>query len=117
MLRAKTGPIGEEGRVRRIALLIALACMGMLAAAPAVRAACCTLVKVDPETPAALVRVCKPTESGACAVLLFSGTLADGERHEVCTASPTIIYEEWDELLGGFGAPVEARCESRDVEI
>ena len=69
------------------------------------------MVKVGPTTPSSTVRVCEPDAEGEC------GTLSLGETREVCTPRTTIVYQEYDATLEVFGAPVEAVCESADVEI
>ena len=81
------------------------------------RAGCCRVVKVDPETPAVSVRACEPDSSGGCGSVLFEGPLALGGEAAVCSATDTIVYQEWDELLAAFAPPVEAICEGGDVEI
>ncbi len=82
-----------------------------------VRAGCCRIVKVDTETPSTLVRVCEAGGDGACGALIFQDTLAVGDDEAVCSASPTLVYQEWDATAGDFGSPVEAICEGGDVEI
>jgi len=72
---------------------------------------------VDSETPAVTVRACEPDGSGACGTVLFEGPLALGEEAPLCSATDTIVYQEWDELLAAFAPPVEAVCEGGDVEI
>jgi hypothetical protein len=81
------------------------------------RAGCCRVVKVDTETPSTLVRVCEPDADGACGALIFQDTLAVGEDEAVCSASPTLVYQEWDSAAGEFAPPVQAMCEGGDVEI
>jgi hypothetical protein len=89
----------------------------VLVAAGQARAGCCRLVKVDSETPAVAVRACESDSSGACGNVLFEGVLALGEEAPLCSATDTIVYQEWDELLAAFAPPVEAVCEGGDVEI
>jgi hypothetical protein len=100
--------------VRVLAILAGL--IFVLAAGQA-RAGCCRLVKVDSEAPAVTVRACEPDGSGACGSVLFEGSLALGEEAPVCSATDTIVYQEWDELLAAFAPAVEAVCEGGDVEI
>ena len=89
----------------------------VLLAAGQARAGCCRLVKVDAETPAVTVRACGPDGSGACGSVLFEGALALGEEAPLCSATDTIVYQEWDELLAAFAPAVEAVCAGGDVEI
>lgn len=89
----------------------------VLVAAGQARAGCCRVIKVDSETAAVTVRACEPDGAGACGNVLFEGPLALGEEASVCSATDTIVYQEWDELLAAFAPPVEAVCEGGDVEI
>ena len=79
-------------------------------------AACCRLIKVDAETPPATVRACTPDSAAGCDTVLFLGTLALGESQQVCPASDTLVYAEYDDVEQAFGAYVEAVCEG-DVEL
>ena len=81
------------------------------------RAGCCRVIKVDPETPPVQVRVCEPQGSGECENLLFLGTLALGESENVCSAAPTVVYQEYDGVLAAFGPPTVAICDGGDVEL
>jgi hypothetical protein len=100
--------------VRALAILAGL--IFSIVAAEA-RAGCCRVVKVDPETPPVQVRVCEPQVSGECGNLLFLGTLALGESENVCSAAPTVVYQEYDDLLAAFGPPTVAVCDGGDVEL
>lgn len=82
----------------------------------AARAGCCEVVKIDSTTAASVVRVCTPDASEDCAAVLFEGTLALGERQSVCTAEPTIVYQEQDAATGAYGALVGAICDG-DGEV
>jgi len=98
------------------ALLILPGLIFVLVAGEA-RAGCCRVIKVDPETPPVQVRVCEPQGSGECGNLLFQGTLALGESENVCSAAPTVVYEEYDDVLAAFGPPTVALCDGGDVEF
>ena len=96
---------------------VVLSGLFVLVASGQARAGCCSLVKVDSETPTVTVRACEPDGSGACGNVLFEGALALGEEAPVCSATDTIVYQEWDDILAAFAPPVEAVCEGGDVEI
>lgn len=80
-------------------------------------AACCSVAKVDTETPALPVRICEPAADGTCGTVLFEGMIDLGSSETVCPAGPTIRYSEWDAEIGNFGAPVDALCDADDVEL
>lgn len=98
-------------------VLAVLACLIVTLLALEARAGCCRVIKVDSEMPPVQVRVCEPQGSGECGNLLFQGTLALGEFENVCSAAPTVVYEEWDDVLAGFGPPTVAICDGGDVEL
>ena len=100
--------------MRALAILAGLT-FSLLAAEA--RAGCCRVIKVDPETPPVQVRVCEPQGSGECGNVLFLGTLALGESENVCSAAPTVVYEEYDDALAAFGPPTVAVCDGGDVEL
>jgi hypothetical protein len=100
--------------VRALAILAGLTFIFLIGEA---RAGCCRVVKVDPETPPVQVRVCEPQASGECANVLFLGTLALGESENVCSAAPTVAYQEYDGGLAAFGPPTVAVCDGGDVEL
>lgn len=91
-------------------------CVGLLASTAA-RAACCDVVKVDPESPTTTVRVCAPDAAGGCGQLLFEGTLSIGESQNVCVSGDEIVYQEWDGALPGYATPTTAVCQDQPVEI
>lgn len=79
-------------------------------------AGCCTFRKLEPEPPVSLLRVCDRDAAGQCASVLFEGPLAVGGTQNVCSAAPTVLYQEAaaGELAQGF---VEAVCDGADVEF
>ena len=80
-------------------------------------AACCRVIRIDPETPIPVVRVCDPDASGNCGTVLFEGTMEVGVSHQVCGAGPVVMYQDYDASAGTYGPPTEARCDGGDVEL
>lgn len=110
-------PVRVNGRARIVngcSLVLALA---VALSASVASAECCRLVKVDDATPASQLRACEPDADGECGGLVFAGTLAVGESQTICASTDRIVYEEYDEALGGFQPPVEAVCDGGDVEL
>jgi hypothetical protein len=79
-------------------------------------AGCCTLRKTDATLPTITLQVCEPNSAGECASLLFAGPLSIGESQSVCSAQPTLVYQEAAPGQS-FGPLVEAVCDGADVEI
>ena len=100
--------------MRRNAGLVALA---VVLLAEGARAQCCRIVKIDAETPPAIVRVCEVGPQRSCGAVLFYGTFELGTDRNVCAAGSTIVYQELDPVGGVFGPSVEARCDGGDVEL
>jgi hypothetical protein len=82
-----------------------------------IRAACCSIVKLDTTAPTVAVRVCEPDAAGACGLLLFEGLLSVGQSQSVCADSGTVIYQERLPDAADYEPPVSAVCEAVDVEI
>ncbi|MBI1815181.1 MAG: hypothetical protein HYR72_09400 [Deltaproteobacteria bacterium] len=89
----------------------------LLFAARAVEAGCCRIIRIDPETPTPVVRVCEPDAAGACGTVLFEGSLALGESRTVCATGVTIGYQDVDATTGIYGPRTDARCDAADVEL
>jgi hypothetical protein len=90
----------------------------VVAAVPTARAACCDVVKTDPEPAASTtVRVCEMDAPGACVEVLFEGTLQMGQSAHVCSDTGAIRYEEIDPASSEWGPPVGAICDGADVEL
>jgi hypothetical protein len=100
-------------RMRKLLLAAGLAALSV---ADSAQAGCCTLRKLDETFPTVTVRACEPSAAGACASVLFEGPLSLGGAQNVCSAQPTLIYQEAapGQPLGPF---VEAVCNGADVEI
>ncbi|HEU4427393.1 MAG TPA: hypothetical protein VFT98_01450 [Myxococcota bacterium] len=100
----------------RIPKLLLPMLVAALAAADAAQAGCCTIRKLDETFPSVTVRACEPNVAGGCASVLFEGPLSLGDSRNVCSAQPTLIYQE---AAPGepFGPFVEAVCTGADVEI
>lgn len=94
----------------------ALAGITLIAGSRVATADCCRVVKTDPDTPPMTLRVCESNAPGDCDPALYVGTLALGESVEICSATPTIRYAEYDDAAASFGPPIEAVC-TGDVEI
>jgi hypothetical protein len=98
----------------RLALPLALAASLLAAEA---RAGCCNVVKTSASPPEVTLRVCEIAPTGACASVLWEGTLATGASVNVCSPGDGIRYEVSDGA-GGYGEPTGAVCDgSADVEI
>ena len=95
-----------------LVLLVLLALAGR-----AVSAACCRVIRIDPETPVPVVRVCDPDTSGNCGTVLFEGAIAVGESRPVCGKGTIVLYQGYDATAGTYGPPTEARCDGGDVEL
>jgi len=109
-----------RGGTRRLQRWIAAAAaFGVAAAAiPSLAsAACCSIAKVDDETPVVPVRVCEPSAGETCGSVLFEGTIPLGGREPVCVSGETVRYQEWDPVAAAFAAPVDAVCGPEDVEL
>ena len=89
----------------------------LVMAASQARAGCGDVARVDAEALAVPVRVCEPDANGACGDILFVGALALGESQHVCSASETIVYQEWDDAVADFLAPITALCDGGVVEL
>jgi hypothetical protein len=79
-------------------------------------AGCCTFRKLEADPPVSLLRVCERDAAGGCGAVLFEGPLPVGGTQNVCSAAPTVVYQEAPpgELPQGF---VEAVCDDADVEF
>ena len=105
-------PVAGACRLRSAALVV----ITLLAGSRLATADCCRVVKTDPDTPPMTLRVCESNAPGDCDPALYVGTLALGESVEICSATPTIRYAEYDDAAASFGPPIEAVC-AGDVEI
>jgi len=97
--------------------MLFLVVAGTFVSVEVAQAECCRLVKVDSEIPTSTVRACTVDDAGGCASEIFTGTLSFGDSHEVCSTSNLLVYQEWDDELGGFGPPISAVCDGGEVEL
>jgi len=81
-------------------------------------AACCDLIKVEPDPSLTRVRVCDSADGADCAQPRYEGDVGFGAPVAVCTSAAGVIYRELDPLSGAYSAPITARCDdSIDVEL
>ena len=102
---------------RRALLAIVGGLVLVIAHAPSAWAGCCRLIKVDDETPVVPVRACASGAGDECPSPTFEETLQLGVYHDVCVATPSLIYQEWDPDVSSFSPGVEATCDGGDVEL
>ena len=74
-------------------------------------AGCCRLVKIDDETPVVPVRACASGGDASCPSPTFEETIEIGVYHDVCVATPSLVYQEWDPAAAAFAPGVEAVCD------
>ena len=111
---ARRGMLGMRS-LYGVGWLVAAIAMGSAAVPPDALAACCNVVNAGSD-PIESVRVCEPDPAGACAAVLFEGTLAPGEAVEVCTDTEVIHHDRPDDSPDGRSAPTGADCLGTDVE-
>ncbi len=99
---------------RLLWLCAALVLAGLLPGAA--RAGCCDVVNTGSD-PIETLRVCGMAEVGGCEAVLFEGTLAAGDRVNVCTDFGWIVHDQPDESPDGWGDPTGAECAGADVEL
>ena len=99
-----------------------VSCLGLtflLSVLPGVAdAACCKLIKVEPQPTQTSVRVCDLSAGPACAQPHYDGVVRFGSPVNLCSPSDQVTYQELDPATGSYGAPILARCDaSINVEL
>jgi len=81
-------------------------------------AACCQLVKIEPEPSVTRVRVCDLADGEDCAQPPYEGDIGFGAPVTVCTNSAEVTYRELDPASGAYSAAITARCDdTTNVEL
>jgi len=103
-----------QGNMRwPLILMICLCCLPRFA-----DAACCQLVKVEPEPSMTRVRVCDSADGADCAQPSYEGDVGFGAPVAVCTSAASVTYRELDLGSGVYAAAITARCdESTNIEL
>jgi len=81
------------------------------------QASCCRITRTDSTTPTGLVRVCELNGSSDCSTVLFEGSLGLGDTRDICSTGSTVVYYEYDTTAGAYGPPIQAICNSTDIEL
>jgi hypothetical protein len=91
---------------------------GVLTLPGAASAACCRLVKVEPQPTQTHVRVCDESAGPACAQPHYDGNVRFGSPVNFCTDTDQVTYQELNSATGSYGAPISARCDATyNVEL
>jgi len=106
----------SQGIAKGLGICLVLLVLMALAAAEA-QASCCRIARTDSTTPTGLVRVCELNRSNDCNTVLFEGPLGLGDTRDICSAGSTVVYYEYDTIAGAYGPPIQAICNSTDIEL